>query len=231
MQLGWPRLSLLHFLSSSVFNSGSSLGSVSIHLIIRFGIGVTIDHSVDNKIICCREDFFGGYNYRARLYFEEGNSNAIEIAEALALWRGVWHASRVDPSFEITIACDRIATMRTLELKEGKQIENHKPFHQCLKLLGEELHRALSRHKRIRFVHIRMLGYEADDWQPDRLSRTGIKEGGGDSEFPAAVNDHQFFPRLFKFTGHQWLSPELVGEVYVELRLSSFELSSSADAK
>ena len=160
---------------------------------LRWGIGLTFSlHAdrlgLDGQPIDYFEDSWSGWSSDSK-FFADGEEyslwtleNDIAVAETVALSRAFWCVAAWVPSRIMPIIIsDRVASLRSLEARNGKPIiagpksTDTKFRHACahaLRMLRVEVIRALRVHSVIRVFYHEDRGFDAS-WRPDALSRSG----------------------------------------------------------
>jgi len=126
-------------------------------------------------LLLCGEDTTSGFCHET-LYQGEvvmDDPDNIGTIETFGLARMMWFLAHiVPPRPKIFVITDRMASLRNLELHDGKDIRRKytRSFRLAMKLFRVYLTQAITRHGRIRFEHYGVRSYDAN-WRADQLSR------------------------------------------------------------
>ena len=158
----------------------------------RWGIGCTVAYyrndDTSEAPLHVYDDSLSGWNHRSqRAVSRHGDGyinvpiieskNDVGTIETLALARAFWLAAHLgSDDVEVVIACDRMASIRTLEKYEGCAITGGRfAFAYALRRLRVEIIRALKKHSSIDIYYMKEKGF-TKKWRPDVLSRSGVND-------------------------------------------------------
>jgi hypothetical protein len=163
-------------------------------ILCRWGIGCTVayyrDDDTNKKPLHSYDDSLSGWNRKSQRSVMDhrcGGSrevkvpiieikNDIAVVETLGIARAFWLAAHnVSDNVKVVIACDRMASIKTLENLEGRKIRGRFAFAYALRRLRADIISALQKHGCIELYYHQELGFD-ENWRADVLSRHGVDD-------------------------------------------------------